>query len=66
MNGIVAYMKNAYQELMYKVTWPSWSDLQSSAILVLTASVIIAIFIWFMDFGSKNLMMEVYKLIVNG
>ena len=66
MNGIVAYMKNAYQELMYKVTWPSWSDLQSSAILVLTASVIIAIFIWIMDFGSKNLMMEIYKLIVNG
>lgn len=65
MNGITSYIKNAYQELMYKVTWPSWAELQSSAIVVLTASIIIALFVWGMDFVSKNGMVQVYQLLMN-
>jgi len=63
MNNLVSYIKNAYEELMFKVTWPSWSELQNSAIVVLVASVIIAIFIWIMDLVSKNLMEQIYKLL---
>ena len=63
--NIVSYIKNAYQELMFKVTWPSWAELQSSAIVVLAASLLIAVFVWIMDFVSKNGMMEVYKLLMN-
>ena len=62
--NITAYIKNAYQELMYKVTWPSWADLQSSAIVVLGASMLIAIFVWVMDFIAKNGMMQIYNLLV--
>lgn len=65
MNSLTAYIKNAYQELMYKVTWPSWAELQSSAIVVLTASIIIALFVWVMDFVSKNGMVQVYELLMN-
>lgn len=65
MNSLTAYIKNAYQELMYKVTWPSWAELQSSAIVVLTASIIIALFVWVMDFVSKNGMVQVYQLLMN-
>ena len=64
MNSILSYIKNAYQELMFKVTWPSWGDLQGSAIVVLSASLIIAICIWVMDFVSKNGMMQIYDLIM--
>jgi preprotein translocase subunit SecE len=65
MNNLIGYLKTAYQELMFKVTWPSWADLQSSAIVVLAASIIIAIFIWIMDFISKNGMMVIYDFLMN-
>ena len=32
--GLVTYIKESYEELKNKVSWPSWSDLQSSAIVV--------------------------------
>ncbi len=64
MNSILSYIKNAYQELMFKVTWPSWGNLQESAIVVLSASLIIALFIWVMDFVSKNGMMQIYDLLM--
>lgn len=65
MNSLTTYIKNAYQELLYKVTWPSWSELQSSAIVVLTASIIIALAVWVMDFVSKNGMMKVYEFLMS-
>jgi len=51
-----AYLEDTYNELMYKVSWPTWSELQSSAIVVLVASVIIALIIFVMDyvFGVQN------------
>ena len=42
--------KESYDELVYKVTWPSWKQLQSSSILVLVASLIIAGIIFVMDY----------------
>jgi len=42
--------KESYDELVHKVTWPSWKQLQSSSILVLIASVIIALIIFLMDY----------------
>lgn len=65
MNSITAYIKNAYQELMYKVTWPTWNELQGSAMVVLTASIVIAIFVWIMDFVSKNGMMKIYEFLIS-
>ena len=37
-----SYIKSSYDELINKVSWPSWSDLQSSSIVVAIASAIIA------------------------
>ena|GEM_PF-15084 len=42
--------KESYDELVHKVTWPSWKQLQSSSILVLIASLIIAGIIFVMDY----------------
>ncbi len=54
MNKLVSYLKESSEELFEKVTWPTWSELQSSAILVVIGSVIIALLVYAMDasFGS--------------
>jgi preprotein translocase subunit SecE len=59
---LVNYIKDVYIELTEKVSWPSWSELQSSAIVVMVASAIIASAIFVMDLGFKNLMDTVYSM----
>ena len=59
---IIQYFKESYTELMYKVSWPSWEELQGSAIVVMVASFIIAIVIALMDLAFKNLMSGIYGL----
>lgn len=49
MAGFSTYIKESYDELIHKVTWPSWSELQQSAILVFVASLIIALIVFGMD-----------------
>jgi preprotein translocase subunit SecE len=48
--SLKATFKESYDELLHKVTWPSWKQLQSSSILVLVASAIIALLIFLMDY----------------
>ncbi len=60
---IIAYFKDTYNELMHKVTWPTWDELQESALLVMVASVIIAIVIAAMDIVFKLGMTEIYNMI---
>jgi len=57
------YFKESYNELMHKVTWPTWQELQASATLVLVTSVILALVIWAMDFAFDNVMGFVYSLL---
>ena len=52
--GLVTYIQESYEELKNKVSWPSWSDLQSSAIVVAVASAVIALIILFMDYVMGN------------
>jgi preprotein translocase subunit SecE len=46
---IVNYIKECYDELVHKVTWPSPQDLQSSVLVVSIASLIIALIVFLMD-----------------
>ena len=48
-NSVSEYIKESYIELTEKVTWPTWRELQNSAVLVLVASLIIALVIFGMD-----------------
>ena len=57
-------MKEAYNELVHKVTWPSWEELQESALVVLVASLIFAFVVLIMDYASKNVMELIYKAII--
>jgi preprotein translocase subunit SecE len=56
------YFQEAFNELIHKVSWPTWSELQSSAIVVMVASLIIALVIFAMDYSFQNLMDIIYGL----
>ena len=60
---LINYIKNSYKELVQKVTWPSMKSLQSSTIVVMIASIIIALVIMLMDYTFENLMKAVYSLL---
>ncbi|MCK9219442.1 MAG: preprotein translocase subunit SecE [Bacteroidales bacterium] len=61
-NKVVTYTKDCYDELMHKVSWPTWSELQGSAIVVSIASLIIAIMVFAMDEVFRNVLIQFYKL----
>ena len=50
MAGVRTYIAESYNELIHKVTWPTWSELQTSSVLVLVASLMISLIIFAMDF----------------
>ena len=57
---IIDNIKESYNELVYKVSWPTSKELASSSVLVLAASLILALIVWFMDFCFENLMTFIY------
>ena len=56
------YLQEAYDELVHKVTWPTWKELQSSALVVMVASFIISLVIFVMDLSFRNIMSFIYEL----
>ena len=55
-------IKDSYDELVYKVSWPTQKQLVNSSVLVLIASVIIAAFIWVVDKIFNMLMEIIYSI----
>lgn len=50
MAGIKTYLEESYNELLHKVTWPTWAELQESTVLVFIATLILTICVFLMDF----------------
>ncbi|MBL7763029.1 MAG: preprotein translocase subunit SecE [Chitinophagaceae bacterium] len=63
MNKIATYFKESYKELVEKVTWPTWPQLQQSTMIVLVATLIITAMVWIMDFAAGTALKQIYKLI---
>jgi preprotein translocase subunit SecE len=61
--SIKGYLKEAYTELVHKVTWPTWSELQNSGTLVLVATLIIAVIVALMDLSFSKIMHFIYGLL---
>jgi preprotein translocase subunit SecE len=57
---LIEYAKESYDELLHKVSWPTWSELQSSAIVVSIASLIIAFVVYLMDISFSSLLKGFY------
>ena len=61
MEKVKAYLLDSIDEVRNKVSWPKFSELQASAILVLVASLIFALVIGLIDLGFKNALAWFYS-----
>ena len=57
---IFKYCKESYDELVHKTTWPTRSELTNSAVVVLSASLLIAQVVFAMDFVFQSAMEVIY------
>mgnify|MGYP003345953413 FL=1 len=62
MARFVEYIKESADDLMNKVSWPTWKELQSSSIVVAIASLIIALIVYVMDLSFRNILEILYSL----
>ena len=59
------YFKESYNELVHKGTWPTFSQLQNSTVVVMVASLLFAIVVLAMDLSFENIMAAIYKTLGN-
>ena len=59
---ILADIKDSYNELVHKVSWPTQKELVNSAVVVMFASLIIAAVVFVMDLCLENIMHFIYGL----
>ena len=57
------YFKDSYNELVNKVTWPSFQQLAGSTKVVMVASVIFALIVLVMDITFESIMNGIYNLL---
>jgi preprotein translocase subunit SecE len=63
MSKFGSYIQEAYDELVHKVTWPSWDELQQTTIIVLVSLLIITLVILGMDVVTDGVLKAVYNLL---
>ena len=63
MAKIGTYIQAAYDELVHKVSWPTWDERQQTTIIVLVALLIITFVIFGMDFAGENVLTLLYQLL---
>jgi preprotein translocase subunit SecE len=63
MNKISTYLRESYRELVEKVTWPTWLQLQQSTVIVLVATLLITGVVWVMDLVAQQGLKFIYSLI---
>jgi preprotein translocase subunit SecE len=56
MKQLKLFFEEAYQELRFKVSWPTWPELQASTAIVLITAAILSIVVFVMDFTSSELL----------
>jgi len=57
---IVNACKASYDELLHKTTWPTRAELTHSAMVVLSASLVIAVVVFAMDSLFRVVMSTIY------
>ena len=64
MAAIITYLKESYDELMNKVTWPTWKELQESTVLTFISILVFGALIFLMDFAfGKGIIKMIYDFI---
>jgi preprotein translocase subunit SecE len=62
MNKFSAYLRDSYKELVEKVSWPTWEQLQQSTMIVLGATLFITALVAVMDFVANGSLKFIYSL----
>lgn len=62
MNKITTYFKESYKELTEKVTWPTWTQLQQSTMIVIAATAVITFLVWGMDLVTNLGLKFIYNI----
>ena len=63
MNKITTYFRESYKELLEKVTWPTWPQLQQATVIVLVATVLITAVVYVMDLISSAVLHLIYSFL---
>lgn len=63
MSKFGSYIQEAYDELLHKVSWPSWDELQQTTIIVLVALAITTLMIFGMDFVAERVLTLLYNIL---
>ena len=61
---LINYFKESYSELVHKTAWPTRQELTNSAVVVLVASLLIALVVWAMDSGFESIMTFIYNKVL--
>jgi len=61
MNKVTTYFRESYKELLEKVSWPSWTQLQQSTLIVLVATLLITGIVWAMDLVALSGLKLIYS-----
>ena len=61
-NKLFADIQESYSELVYKVSWPTRTQLVNSAMIELVASIILSLIIWGVDEVINFIMETIYGL----
>ena len=61
MNKVTNYFRESYRELLEKVSWPTWNQLQQSTLIVLVATLVITGVVWVMDLVAQSLLKLIYS-----
>ena len=62
MGSLQTYISESYNELINKVTWPTFKNLQSDTIVVIVATVLLSLLIFGMDAVSNFVLGAIYDL----
>jgi preprotein translocase subunit SecE len=62
MNKVTTYFRESYKELLEKVSWPTWPQLQQSTLIVLVATLVITAIVWVMDLVAQSGLNVIYRL----
>ena len=57
------YIQEAYDELLHKVTWPTWDELQQTTIIVLIALGLVTTVVFGMDLAAENVLKIIYQVL---
>lgn len=61
MNKISTFLRESYRELLEKVSWPTWTELQQQTVIVLAATLVITLVVWLMDVVASSLLHVIYS-----